>query len=67
MVISGFHISYGIFNDDSSIKYHSSVLKSSWYVGVLLAGFAAYFLIEKWEKKIFYVSFFFLILSAKFN
>lgn len=54
MVISGLHISYGIFNNDSSIKYHLSVLRSSWYVGVILAGFAAYFFIEKWEKKIFY-------------
>lgn len=60
MLVSGLHISYGIFNNSSSTKYHLSIIISSWYVGVILASIAAHFFVDKCEKKMFYVSYFML-------
>lgn len=57
MMVSGLHISYGIFNIITSTKYHISVLLSSWYVGVILGSVVAPLFINKLEKKIYYVSF----------
>lgn len=52
MLASGLHISFGIFDLDIKAMQNQLIIKSSWYVGV-----AAHFLVEKWEKKGFYVSF----------
>lgn len=57
MLASGLHISFGIFDLDIKAMQNQLIIKSSWYVGVILAGFAAHFLVEKWEKKGFYVIF----------
>lgn len=56
MLVSGLHISYGIFNIDFTTTYNQSIIKSSWYFGVIIAGLATHFLTDKWEKKFFYVS-----------
>lgn len=58
MLVSGLHISYGIFNSTARIKYDVSVLPGSWYVGVILGSVVATVFIDKWEKKIYYVSVF---------
>lgn len=61
MMVSGVHISYGIFNINLNTTVNLAIVQSSWYVGVILAGFAAHFFIDKWEKKIFYVSLIFFL------
>lgn len=67
MMVSGIHIAYGIFDLDIKTMHTQLITKSSWYVGVILAGFAAHFLIEKWEKKSFYVSFNFFLYVILIN